>query len=289
MNNTALEAGLVEYQGIIPQDIGEQQFIALWLKDKADNTRKAYRKDIDMFLTFVQKPLLAVTLVDLYAYRDSMTGVRQATINRRLAAVKALLTFANDTGVMRFNVGKLVKLEKVDNDRATRIISETDVVRMIDREPNQRNHALLHLMYHAGLRLSEVVGLKWTEVGEREQGGQVSILGKGAKRRHILISKGMYAELMALPRKGEYVFASRQSDHLTVDAVSKMVHVAATRVGLSTFVSPHWLRHSHASHATDHGAPVSLVKETLGHESLATTSIYIHARPGASSSQFLSV
>ena len=300
MSSTALEVVSGEqYQGIIPSDTTDQQLIAMWLDMKKGKTKEAYRGDIERFLLFVRKPLQTINLLDLQAYQQSMEGLRQATINRRLAVVRALLTFGNKTGYLRYNVGSFVKLEKVDGNRARRIIGESDVVRMIDREPNKRNHALLRLLYHAGLRISEVVSLEWADVLPREDGGQISIMGKRDKRRYILLSQGMYDELVSLPRKSQYVFASRQSDRLTIDMVSKIVHAAALRAGIScstdeigklrSRVSPHWLRHSHASHALDHGAPVHLVMETMGHESLATTSIYTHARPGASSSQFLLV
>jgi integrase/recombinase XerD len=69
--------------------------------------------------------------------------------------------------------------------------------------------------------------------------------------------------------------------------VERIVAKAAQRAGLEGKVSPHWLRHSHASHALDHQAPVHLVKETLGHSNLATTGKYLHARPGESSGRYL--
>jgi integrase/recombinase XerD len=290
MGTTALAvAGETTYQGILPQDTNDVQLVELWLRGKDGGTKIAYERDCAKFLAFVGKPLRLITLQDMYDYQESLSHLSRATVNRRLAVVKSLLSFGSELGYLAVNVGRAVKLEQADQDRAARIITEADMLRMIDREPSKRNHALLHLMYHAGLRVSEVVGLRWSEVVARDSGAQISILGKGKKRRYILISQGMVDELLTLPHMGEYVFSSRQSDSLTIDMVSKIVHAAASRVGLSKEVSAHWLRHSHASHALDHNAPVHLVQETLGHKSLATTSIYSHARPGASSSQYLLV
>jgi integrase/recombinase XerD len=79
----------------------------------------------------------------------------------------------------------------------------------------------------------------------------------------------------------------RNSKRLDRGRVRVIVRRAARRAGVTGAVSPHWLRHAHASHALDHGAPIHLVQATLGHSSVATTSRYLHARPGDSSARFL--
>jgi hypothetical protein len=85
-----------------------------------------------------------------------------------------------------------------------------------------------------------------------------------------------------------HVFSSRSGKPLDRGRVRKILRNAAKQAGLDSPISPHWLRHAHASHALDHGAPIHLVQATLGHASVATTSAYLHARPGDSSSRFLS-
>src|SRR5579862_407422 len=77
--------------------------------------------------------------------------------------------------------------------------------------------------------------------------------------------------------------------HLDHGRVCVIVRRAAEQAGIAAKVSPHWLRHAHASHALDHGAPIHLVQATLGHSSVATTSAYLHARPGDSSARFLAL
>ena len=85
------------------------------------------------------------------------------------------------------------------------------------------------------------------------------------------------------------VFRSRRGGHLHPSQVLRIVKAAARRAGLSRCPSPHWLRHSHASHALDRGAPIHLVQATLAHSSVATTGRYLHARPDESSSSFILV
>lgn len=72
-------------------------------------------------------------------------------------------------------------------------------------------------------------------------------------------------------------------------SVNRIVKAAAKRAGLSENVSPHWMRHAHATHALERGAPITLVQDTLGHKSMETTAKYTHVRPNASSSQFLGI
>ena len=102
-----------------------------------------------------------------------------------------------------------------------------------------------------------------------------------------------WAELVKLRNGGDPdapVFPSRRGGgHLDPSAAWRIVRKAAARAGIDGNVSPHWLRHAHASHALERGAPVALVRDTLGHSSVSTTNGYLHARPNDSSARYLAV
>jgi integrase/recombinase XerD len=117
----------------------------------------------------------------------------------------------------------------------------------------------------------------------------VTVWGKGAKERTVLLPQSVWQELVALGAgPDEPLFRSRSGGGpLTPVQVRRIVTAAAKRAGIVGAVSPHWLRHGHASHALDHGAPVSLVASTLGHANVATTSRYLHAKPGDASGLYL--
>lgn len=229
-----------------------------------------------------------------------------ATQARMIASLKSVLSFASKTGYTTFNVGAVIKLPKLENRLAERILSEEDVLHMFASERNVRNHALLVLLYRAGLRASEVCNLQWRHLIAREGNtGQVAIHGKGEKTRFILLDKKTWAELQALKLPNDtgesYVFKSRKkAGRLDESQVHRIVKAAATRAGVQTYTdsesgdltsktSPHWMRHAHATHALDHKTNIVLVKETLGHVSMNTTSKYIHARPDDSSSLHLNI
>lgn len=181
-------------------------------------------------------------------------------------------------------------MPKIRSRLAERILSEEQVQRMLALETNKRNHALLRLLYTAGLRVSEVCDLTWRDIQARGTTGQVTVYGKGSKERAVLLSPETYGEVMELRGSADDtapVFLSRKHGHLNPVQVRRIVTDAARRAGINGNVSPHWLRHAHASHSLDRGAPINLVRETLGHASPATTGKYTHARPNASSSQFL--
>jgi integrase/recombinase XerD len=265
-----------------------QALLTSWLHGRSPHSIRAYQANIARFLAHARQPLTAVTLADLQGYADSLAaaGLAPASQARMLAAVKSLLSFAHTTGYLPYNPGRGLRLPGVRGRLAERIPSEEDVLSLLAHEPNRRNHALIRLLYAAGLRLSEACALCWRDIQPRGNAGQVTVWGKGEKERAVLLTEGTWRELMALrPRDASPdapVFRSRQGMPLSPSQAWRVVKAAATRAGLAsapTF-SPHWLRHAHASHALDRGAPISLVREGLGHASLATTSRYTHARPG---------
>ena len=209
---------------------------------------------------------------------------------RQLAPVKSLLSFAHRIGYLPFDVGRPLRLPKLKDGLAARILSEGEVFRMIDLEPRPRNQTILKVLYVGGLRVSELCSLKWEDAMERNGGaGQLTIFGKGGKTRAVLLPAGVWSDLLAL-RKGDAeqpIFSSRAGTRLSVCQVMRIVRSAAARASIKPRVSPHWLRHAHASHALDHGAPIHLIQATLGHSSIATTGRYLHAKPSDSSGRFL--
>ena len=164
---------------------------------------------------------------------------------------------------------------------------------MLALEPNRRNQVLLRLLYYAGLRVSEIAGLTWRDLQPRTDGGQVTVFGKGSKTRVVLLPNTIWRELLRFRQSAALdapVFPSRRGGgHLDPSAIERVVQKAARRAGLEGKVSPHWLRHSYATHALERGAPIHLVAATLGHASVATTGRYLHARPTDSSSRYLAV
>jgi integrase/recombinase XerD len=269
--------------------------VALWLHGRPARTQRVYHGDVQRFRAHVDQPLAAVTLADLQAFADSLQTLAPTTQARILSAVKSLLAFGQRLGLLPVNVGAALRLPRLTGKLAARILPEPDVQRLLALEPQPRNRVLLRLLYAAGLRVSEACALTWGDVAPRDAAGQLTVVGKGAKVRTILLSAETWVALQALrPADAPAmaiapVFRSRKGGALDPSQVRRIVVAAATRAGLPAAVSPHWLRHAHASHALDRGAPIHLVQATLGHASVATTGRYLHARPTDSSARYLAV
>ena len=166
-------------------------------------------------------------------------------------------------------------------------MGELEMRKLIDAAKPGRDRLMLEVAYFGGLRVSELVEPGMAPGHPRDSGeAQLEVVGKGDKVRQVLIPPAIAAQLLA--SRGDAppsapVFESAQSrPALTDRAVNFIVKAAAKRAGVNPAASVHWLRHAHASHAIDNGAPITLVSATLGHADLKTTTVYAHARPGES-------
>lgn len=273
----------------LQQARSDDHLVALWLHGRSAGTRRAYAADLAAFFAHAQRPLRAVTLGDMQAFQDTLASLATASQARRLSAVKSLLSFGHKTGYLPVNVAAAIRLPKVKQTLAERILDVDAVLHMLALERKPRNKALLRLLYLGGLRISEVCGLRVRDLSERDDAGQVTVFGKGGKTRIVLLKASVWQDLAVLrgADPDAALFRSREGGALDPSQVHRIVKAAAKRAGLSPAVSAHRLRHAHVSHALDRGAPVHLVQATVGHTSLATTSRYAHARPNDSSSRYL--
>ena len=267
------------------------ELIDLWLHGKSANTVDGYRRYAQRFFISVgNKPLREVTLMDFQLWEMSL---KSSDNSKRVAvgAIKSLFSFAKELGVISSNLGILVKSPKAKNRLAERILSEEEVHKIINNALNLRDRTIIRLLYFAGLRVSELCALKWRDLKTRKEGGgQITVFGKGDKTRTVLVGAGVWRDIQELKdngKKDDPVFVSRAGGHLCRSMVFHIVKNAAKRAKIEGNVSPHWLRHSHASHSLDRGAPIHLLQKTLGHSSVAITEMYLHAKPTDSSGLYL--
>ncbi|OKH12308.1 tyrosine-type recombinase/integrase [[Limnothrix rosea] IAM M-220] len=271
-----------------------EDMIGLWLHGKSANTQKSYRRDIYEFLTFaggVELP--KVTLNNLQGFEVTLgeLGKSPNTIARKLAAVKSLLTFCHKVGFVPFNVGTLVNVKPSKDKLSERILSRGEVLDMIYSTKNKRDRLLLKLLYATGARVGELCRLTWSDIKPTDTGARITLFGKGDKTRVILISDELYQELLQLKdENGDPIFRSRKGGNaITTTQAYRIVKDSAERAGITGNVSPHWFRHSHASHALDNNAPIHTVQKSLGHSSITTTERYLHSNPKDSSGLYIQV
>ena len=267
----------------------------------APATIRAYRGDLADFRQDVEagSPTAWATSADVavghLAVRTrrgqcGQAGLAPTSLRRRAAALKGFYRFAYGEGLIEVDVAA-----HLDLPRQTRRLPDTLDVEEVERLLKAaslrgvRDRALLELLYAAGLRVSEAIGL------DREDcsldGGVVRVIGKGDKERLVPIGDeaidwigawvdGARPGLLALhhvaPVRGGPLFLGDRGRRLARQQAWAAVTAAATAAGLAGKVSPHTLRHSFATHLLEGGADLRVVQELLGHASISTTQLYTH-------------
>jgi len=252
-------------------------------------TARAYAEDLADFSRWFEgtngqdvTPAL-VTTVDLREYQSHMLtvrGLKPATINRRMAAIRAWLRWAKGAGVIQ-DLPRFPHQASIPRGapKALDKLEEARFLRAVEREGNGRDSALIALMLYAGLRVGEVVMLQREDVEISERKGRVIVrAGKGMKHRAVplcLESRNMVRPWLLKVTK-KWVFPGR-SEHLSVRAAQDVIKKYAYLAHLEG-VTPHTLRHTFATRLLRAGKDIVIVATLLGHSRLDTTARY--TRPG---------
>ncbi len=278
-----------------PSASQDQLFIRSWLLGRSENTKRAYQRIAQLFLDWVSPtPFGDLSLAQVQGFIETLDASGRAKRAMGVSALKSLYSFAHRSGYVKANFGAFLKGVPVHHKLSERYLTEAEVQAMMKACKTPIESALMQILYRTGVRVSEAVGIRWQNIKKRPDGsGQIQIIGKGDKLRIIHASAGVIHGLFAIKEKSQkswdFVFVSPESQgaKLTDRTVRNIIARLAARAGILKKVSPHWLRHAHASHALDRGAPLHLVQSTLGHASIATTGRYLHARPSESSGKYL--
>lgn len=271
----------------------DEQAVALWLWGRPASTVRVYLRVASAFQRHLAgRALAAATISDVQSFLDRYADDSQATRATTAAVIKSLLAYLHTAGLLPVNVGTAIRVKAPLEAIHTRLLSPSQVHAMIGHEHRDRNRLLLRLLYASGCRLSEISQLRWEHVTSREGGAvQITVTGKGGRVRAILLPPGLSADLLAhrppIAEPADPLFVSRQQQPLSGAQIDRIVAAAAQRAGIVGRVSAHWLRHAHASHALERGAPLPLVRDALGHTNIATTSRYVHARPTDGTARYL--
>lgn len=269
---------------LLATDTNDLEVISLWLTDKSKTTRITYTSTVNQFLEFVNRPLPQLTLADinLWVQRLNLT-YKDYTVNNKIITLKSLLTFCYKVGYLDSDLGIILKAKCLDTSVNSKCLSASEVRQLIKGTTNIRDGVLLIIIFSLGLRVSEAVQLKWTDF----KNNKVTIRGKGNKTRVLTVPPDVPLLLESLPHDYEYVFTNIYHNPLSRSAVFSIVKVAAKNAGLDEHISPHWLRHSHATLALKNGCDIYLLKESLGHRKITTTEKYLKNNPNTSSSDFI--
>lgn len=272
-----------------------EEFLAFMRAERgaSPHTLRAYRSDLLSFDVWCQQMGLSYDELQIGHLRRYLASLVQencaATLARKVASLRSFFRFLVRRHKASHDPAKLLSTPKLPKflrsylsvDEAFHLLENTDE----DTPAGLRNRAMFEVMYSAGVRVSELVGLNVDQV--RPDEAWIRVRGKGNKEREVPIGrKAVDALHRYLERRWELnnrgrlddeaLFLNFRGGRLTARSVRRLLRYAQIRVGMEPKISPHGLRHSFATHLLDAGADLRAIQEMLGHASLSTTQKYTH-------------
>ena len=260
--------------------VEETKLLATILYQKSSNTRLAYESDIKQFFGFYRgKTLKDITTAHVVVYFKEHPNLKESTKARIKSSLSSLFSFCVKQRYLKENPCQNFDSIRVPDQTQFKILSIEEVRRMIDLEPNPRNRFFIRLLAKTGLRVSEAISLTLENFKERDGECFIIVIGKGSKTRTVKIPPEYLTEARDLALKNTsnmhqnspILRAKNTLKPISRKAAWDIVKNAAVRAGLSADVSPHWLRHFHATYSLKMGDDLRVIQATLGHSSMQLT------------------
>lgn len=278
-----IEALLREYNGYLRLQRG-----------LSANTAEAYRRDVEKLTTWLaaeHTPLREVTYPALEQFTAALfeLGIAETTRKRIVSGIKSFFHFLRISDFIAEDPSLLLETPRPGLHLPEVLtLSEIDaLIAAIDPDSTEadRNRAIMETLYGCGLRVSELTNLEIGRINFAE--GFITVLGKGSKERIVPMSPvaadriqeylhGSRTEVKIKPGEEGILFLNRRGHRLTRQMIFTIVRRLAEAAGVTKTISPHTMRHSFATHLLEGGANLLSIQQMLGHESVATTEIYIH-------------
>ena len=262
-------------------------------RNMSGNTLDAYQRDLRKLLDYLereQKDIRDVTLHDLEHFSAGLhdIGIHPRSQCRILSGIRSFFRFVQLDGYRDDDPTELLESPQI-GDHLPEVLTTEEVDRLeacidLSKWEGHRNRAIIEVLFSCGLRVSELVNLKLSDLYIDEE--YVRVMGKGSKERLVPISRKAIDELKnwfydrnlmkIKPGEEDFVFLNRRGAHLTRTMILIMIKSQAKDAGIQKTISPHTLRHSFATALLEGGADLRFIQALLGHEDIGTTEIYTH-------------
>ena len=283
----------VDDKNIKPQFI--DSFIdSLWLEQGlSKSTLDAYRSDLNLLNSWAKDRHLTLEqvsrpdLLEFIAYKAEK-GSSARSSARMLSSLRRFYTHLMQHEVISKNPTERISMPKIGRSLPV-LLTENEVLQLIKAPSTKkplgyRDRTMLELLYATGLRVSELVKLEANQVNLNQ--GYLRVMGKGNKERMVPMGNtakrwmknylnGPIQEILG-DRQSDFLFPTRTSTSISRQAFWQIIKKYALKVGITSKLSPHSLRHAFATHLINHGADLRVVQMLLGHSDLSTTQIYTH-------------
>ena len=257
-------------------------------KGLSKNTVSSYKNDISSFLSWLNKKQINYQQVsgkNINQFISNLfnSGLKSSSINRKISSIKHFYLFLSKKKIIKYSPADEIETPKqekylpisMSEDEVERLLNSPNSNRIIER----RDKAMIEILYATGMRISELVNLKLTDIDFNRS--VLKVFGKGSKER--LVPYGEKAaealDIYLRDRKrsdSKYVFLSNRGSQITRGAFWQRIKIYIKRENLKSSISPHTLRHAFATHLLNRGADLRSVQILLGHSDLSTTQIYTH-------------
>ena len=262
-------------------------------RNYSENTLDAYMSDLQKLLDYVGSEglhVLDVKLDDLRNFVAALVdiGISARSQSRILSGVRTFYTFLILDGYIEDDPTELLEWPKI-GEHLPEVLSVEEVDRLeqacdLSKWEGQRNRTMIEVLFSCGLRVSELINLRLSDLFLNEK--FIRVMGKGKKERLVPISESAVKELQywfmdrnlmkIKPGEEDFVFLNRRGGHLTRMMIFTIVRRLAEAAGIEKTISPHTLRHSFATALLEGGANLRAIQDMLGHERISTTQIYTH-------------
>lgn len=283
-----------EEKEIVFYEISDFKYYLQNEKRASKNTISAYITDINMYAEFMKKYQNVFDVQDIerehinkYILSLKRKELSKQSISRKVIAIKEFHKFLYTENITRDNPASLIETPKADKALPV-VLSKDEIEKMLSSIPtikatDIRNKAMLETMYAAGLRITELLDLKLSNLHLREK--YMIIIGKGDKERMVPLGEmaimwlRKYIETAReelIKKSTDLLFFNYKGDKMSRQGFYKFIVNLAKECGITKEISPHTIRHSFATHLLEGGVDLRIVQEILGHEDISTTQIYTH-------------
>lgn len=270
-----------------------EQFITYLhnVKKTSANTELSYRRDLKKVILFLRSKglteLVDIKKEDLEEYVASMKEQHfaTATVSRNIASIKAFFHFLSQEQMIEKDISDSLKAPKIEK-KMPEILTTEEVVRLLEQpsgdSPKEiRDKAMLELLYATGIRVTELITLRTSEVNlamsfivckdaHKERAIPFGMAAKNALIKYMTEAR----EQMVEDKSSEILFANCSGSPMSRQGFWKLIKYYSKKAGITADITPHTLRHSFAAHLVENGADLRSVQEMLGHSDISTTQIY---------------
>lgn len=263
------------------------------IKKTSENTEMSYRRDLVKVKNYLEEQgiedvrKITSTNLNSYILYLEKNKFSAATISRNIASLKAFYHYMCKEGMVAEDVAETLHAPKIEK-KMPEILSTDEVVRLLEQpsgdSPKEiRDKAMLELLYATGIRVTELITLKLSDVNLQmgyivcKDSGKERVIpfGNEAKSALIRYLEGTRASMIS-DADSEYLFANCSGQPMSRQGFWKLIKYYAKKAGIVADITPHTLRHSFAAHLVENGADLRSVQEMLGHSDISTTQIYVN-------------